>query len=121
MAVGRYTMDAEAGATRRWSLLFERETGALDDDGRPVMEPYDFAGATVALEIRDRSGAALLATGAVTISATPGVLTVELTATQTAALPAVAHYDLLVEYPSTDRARLLQGDVRVSRRITEDV
>jgi hypothetical protein len=119
---GTYTLRVDAGATLRLDLRFTYDTGELDEDDQPVYAAYDFTGATLRMQVRTEPGGTLLA-GLSSVDGIEigddGLISVHLTAEQTAALTR-GRYDIVCDFPSGDTKRLLEGTVAVSPQITEE-
>lgn len=120
---GHWDLRVDQGATFRAEMTFSYDTGEVDEDDQPVYAPYDFTGATITMEIRERTGAPVLVglsseDGGLVLD-DPGEIELTLTPEQTAAVRGRARYDLLASFPSGDVKRLLEGNVYAAERITE--
>jgi len=111
----RYDLAVEQGATFRRSFAWQ--------DKAVPPNPLPFTGYSARMQVRSEPGAVLLLT-----LASPGglvfgtgdsanVLTLTLTADQTALLTSGASYDLFVE--ASDSIRLLYGLVRLTPAVTQ--
>lgn len=92
----------------------------------PDTTPYVLTGWTAVMQVRRRSGAAgdpvvelsTVGTG-IELDGPAGTLTVSLTATETAALPAGRYvYDLEIASPSNEITRLVEGAFIVDPEVT---
>jgi hypothetical protein len=110
MAALQLDITIEQGAT------FQREFTVTDSAG----EAFSLAGYTVRGKIRDNAGTE---TVSFTASASTNKLLIELTATQTAALPASTsfshRYDVEAESPAGVVYRIAQGNIVISAEQTK--
>lgn len=128
MAAATYNLYIEQGATFRFSLVAGYKTGAKDPQGNDIVEPYDLTGCSARMQIRQRRGGEVLVAattlngGIVFEDAVNGKMSVCITDEATDKLTmSKAKYDLEIGYPSGDVKRILEGLVKISANITQDV
>lgn len=111
-SAGRLDLTIQQGATFSLQLTF------ADGNGDPI----DLTGYAGAAEVRTSYDAATpVATLSVAVTdPTNGVMTLSLTAAQTAALtaPSGGVWDLLLTTPTGDKFRVLEGNVRITAAVT---
>lgn len=107
----RYDLAVEQGATFRRSFAWQ--------DSAVPPNPLSFAGYAARMQVRSEPGAVLLLTitDGAGIEFADNVLTLTLTADQTALLTSGASYDLFVE--ASDSIRFLYGLVRLTPAVTQ--
>src|SRR3954468_6389612 len=114
MTAGKYDFIIEQGATFRRIFRWRQSDGTT---------PVDLTGTTAKMQAWDDDHRNKLidfnTQGSITIDAEAGEVTVELLDDATAALTFdIARYDLKLTSPNTDKTRLIQGRIRLSRQET---
>jgi FlaG/FlaF family flagellin (archaellin) len=113
MTAGKYDFIIEQGATFRKVFRWQQSDG----------EPVDLTGVTAKMQAWDNDHRNKLidfnTEGDISIDADAGEVTVELPDSVTSALTFdIARYDLKLTSPNTDKTRLIQGRIRLSRQET---
>lgn len=113
MTAGRLDLIIEQGATFRRVFKWQQSNG----------DPVDLTGTTAKMQSWDDDHRTKLidfnTQGSVTVDGDAGEVTVELLDDKTSLLTfAIARYDLKLTSPNTDKTRLIQGRIRLSRQET---
>lgn len=109
MTPGRYPLILYRGDTYRWQFSLWNDLANT--------EPVDLTGATAASQIRDKPGGSLIASLTCSV-ATPNIIHAVLAASDCAALPNSAAWDLQVTYASGDVSTVLAGPVNTTFDVT---
>jgi hypothetical protein len=104
-----FPLNLYRGDTGRWAFRFWMDTARTT--------AADLSGVVAKAEIRDRPGGSAIT--ALTCAQVSNVITVELTAEASAALPAAGVWDLQLTYASGDVATVLAGPVIVCADVTD--
>lgn len=125
MAATIFNIILEPGAD--WDASFVLKQ---DDNPDPVLAtPLDVTGYTAKMQVRSQIGdttalvtisETLSASGQITVGTTNGLFSLNIKGSALAALaaPADAFYDVLVTSPTGKPIRALQGEVKISPRVT---
>jgi len=113
MTAGKYDFLIEQGTTFRKIFRWRQSNGT----------PVDLTGTTAKMQAWDDDHRTKLidfnTQGSITIDAEAGAVTVELPDSVTTALTFdIARHDLKLTSPNTDKTRLIQGRIRLSRQET---
>lgn len=113
MSAGKYTLKIEQGAYKSLSLTYKDATGT----------PIDLTGYTARMQIRGYAESttawvSLTSASGITLGTTDGAIDIELTSTQTSAIPDSGFYDIELVAPSGEVNRILEGAVKLSKEIT---
>lgn len=125
MAATIFNIILEPGADWDCSFILKQ-----DDNPDPLLAtPVDVTGYTAKMQVRSQPGAASVlgevthlttASGKITVGSTDGRFDINIkgAALATLAAPADAVYDLIVTSPAGKTIRVLQGDAKISPRVT---
>jgi hypothetical protein len=112
---GQKNFEVDQNAT--FSFIIEYK----DNNGLPI----DLTGATAKMQVRDTKGGTKLAfsltspAGGITITPLLGKLTIKMTPTQTSKLfYPKSSYDIMVTDSNTNKIKLLEGFITLSRSVT---
>lgn len=109
MIPGQYGLSVYRGDSARWQFT-------LWADGS-MQTPTDLTTVTVASQIRTRPGGTLLLALAPVVTL-PNIVAIAIAATDSAALPTTAAWDLQLTYPSGDVDTVLTGPVNATPGVT---
>jgi len=97
---------------------YRRQFTVWADAGKT--QPADLTGVTVTAEVRAGTGATPVYPLALTVTL-PNLIDLEISAAESAGLPASAKWDLQLTYPSGDVQTIVRGGVSVTGDITGSV
>ena len=120
MIAGIYNITCDQGSTfeRAFRVTFQDE---VDPD---LYHPYDFSGYTARMHIRrDVSATSTLAVlttenGSISIDGPEGVVTISMTASQTAAIERSGVYDIEIVAPDLSVQKIVRGDFNLNLEVT---